>query len=127
VIHVPRIGLRAGIGVLGRDPYLLSGSSFPDQAGCLRSPVRRHADCPGRISTVISDKVPPGGFGVELPDLVGKSTNEATQLAIEEGIAKNRVLESEGGVTITPMTMDWLPTRLNLTVEGDVVVNAQFG
>jgi hypothetical protein len=76
---------------------------------------------------VDSDKVPTVGFGVEPPYLVGKTANEATELATEEGIASIRVLESVDGVTITPMNTDWSPTRLNLIVEGGVVVKARFG
>ena len=73
------------------------------------------------------DIVSPGGFGVELPSLVGKTTNEATKAATEQGIETIVVLESVDGVTITPRTMDWVPTRLNLIVEGGVVVQAVFG
>jgi hypothetical protein len=76
---------------------------------------------------VSSDKAPPGGFGVELPNLVGKTTNEATEAATEQGIKTIVVLESVDGVTITLRTMDWVPSRLNLIVEGGVVVQAVFG
>lgn len=74
-----------------------------------------------------SDEVPPGGFGVELPNLVGKTTNDTTEAATEQGIKTIVVLESVDGMTITPRTMDWVPTRLNLIVERGVVVQAVFG
>lgn len=74
-----------------------------------------------------SEKVPPGGFGLELPYLVGKTTNEATEAATEQGVKTIVVLEAVDGVTITLRTMDWVPTRLNLVVEGGVVIQAVFG
>jgi hypothetical protein len=58
---------------------------------------------------------------------VGKTTNEATEAATEQGIKTIVILESVDGVTITLRTMDWVPSRLNLIVEGGVVVQAVFG
>ena len=70
---------------------------------------------------------PPHGFGVELPELVGKTVREATAAAHDQGIEKVVVLESVNGVTVTPRNMDWNPYRLNLVVEGGTVVSAAFG
>ena len=69
----------------------------------------------------------PGGFGVTFPELVGLTTHQATEEATEQGIETIRVLESVNGMTVTPMTMDWSPTRLSLIVDGGVVVQAVFG
>ena len=68
-----------------------------------------------------------GGFGVEVPDLVGMTAKDATDSAVARGVEEVRVLDSLGGVTITPMTMDWRATRLTLTTEGGIVVSAVFG
>jgi hypothetical protein len=69
---------------------------------------------------------PPGGFGVEPPYLVGMTTHEATEAASERGIKNVRVLESVNGMTITVVSMDWVSTRLSLTVEGGIVVSAEL-
>jgi hypothetical protein len=68
-----------------------------------------------------------GGLGVEVPDLVGKTAKDAADSAFARGVEEVRVLDSLGGVTITPMIMDWRPTRLTLTTEGGIVVSAVFG
>jgi hypothetical protein len=68
-----------------------------------------------------------GGFGVEVPDLVGKTSKEATDAAVARGVENFRVLDSVGGVTITPMSMDWNPARLTITIEDGIVVSAIFG
>jgi hypothetical protein len=67
------------------------------------------------------------GFGADVPDLVGKNVNDATETAAARGIDNVRVLDSIAGVTITPMTMDWSPTRLTLVSEKGIVVRASFG
>jgi hypothetical protein len=67
------------------------------------------------------------GFGVEVPDLVGKTAQEDTKEAAAREVDNVRVLDSVGGITITPMTMDWNPTRFTLTVEDRIVVSAVFG
>jgi hypothetical protein len=73
------------------------------------------------------DENMPGEVGHELPYLVGKTVHQATVEAAEQGIEIIRVLESVDGMTVTPMTLDWAPNRLNLIVEGGLVVRAKFG
>jgi hypothetical protein len=68
-----------------------------------------------------------GGYGVEVPGLLGKTNQEATKAAAVRGVDNVRVLDSVGGMTITPMTMDWNSTRLTLVVEDGLVVSAVFG
>jgi hypothetical protein len=68
-----------------------------------------------------------GGFGVELPDLVGMTTEAARNEAVHRGIDSISVLDSVNGTTVTPRNMDWSPTRLNLIVENGIVVQAIFG
>lgn len=48
-------------------------------------------------------------------------------IANEEGITNIRVLQSVDGVTITVMSADRVPTRLNLVIEEAVVIRAVFG
>jgi hypothetical protein len=72
------------------------------------------------------DDKPPGGFGVELPYLVGKTADQATEAATQRGITNIGVVETVNGRTVTPMTMDWSSARLDLYVERGVVVIARF-
>jgi hypothetical protein len=67
------------------------------------------------------------GPGRELQHLVGLTTAQAVGIATEEGITNVRVLQSVDGVTITVMSADRVPTRLNLIIEEAVVVKAVFG
>ena len=62
-----------------------------------------------------------------MPDVVGMAPEVATQAAAARGVEKIVVLQSVDGMTVTPRTMDWSPTRLNLVVERGIVVNAVFG
>ena len=64
---------------------------------------------------------------VELPELIGLTDTAATQIATDRGIERVRVLQCVDGMTVTPMTMEWDLGRLNLAVEGGVVVSAVFG
>jgi hypothetical protein len=70
---------------------------------------------------------PPHGFGVELPEFVGRAVKDAITAARDLGIENVIVLESVDGVTVTPRTMDWNPYRLGLIVENETVVRAVFG
>lgn len=67
------------------------------------------------------------GPGRELQHLVGLTTTQAMGIANEEGITNIRVLQSVDGVTITVMSADRVPTRLNLVIEEAVVIRAVFG
>jgi hypothetical protein len=64
---------------------------------------------------------------VELPELIGLTDRAAAQITTDRGIERVRVLQCVDGMTVTPMTMDWDLGRLNLGVEGGIVVNAVFG
>lgn len=69
----------------------------------------------------------PRGSGRELPHLVGLTAAHASGIATGEGITDIRVLQSVDGMTITVMSADRVPTRLNLIIEEAVVVKAVFG
>ena len=58
---------------------------------------------------------------------MGLTTTQAMGIANEEGITNIRVLQSVDGVTITVMSADRVPTRLNLVIEEAVVIRAVFG
>jgi hypothetical protein len=90
------------------------------------SPGRDQANVNARIS-IVTPEDDLSGPGRELQHLVGLTTAQAMRTATEEGITNIRVLQSVDGVTITVMSADRLPTRLNLVIEEAVVVKAVFG
>lgn len=85
------------------------------------------ADVSSLISFLKSGGGPQLGSSVDVSSLVGRTTPEAIEAARSMGIETIRVLESVDGVVVTNMTMDLRISRLNLVIEGGVVLSAHFG
>jgi hypothetical protein len=61
---------------------------------------------------------------VPLPDVVGLRTRQAIERLVEAGFGA-RVVERDG--VSLPVTMDYRPDRVNLSVADDIVVRAAWG
>jgi hypothetical protein len=61
---------------------------------------------------------------VPLPDVVGLRTRQAIERLVDAGFGA-RVVERDG--VSLPVTMDYRPDRVNLSVADDIVVRAAWG
>lgn len=68
------------------------------EPGCPTTPDRWDTG-PARISVVDADDGTVGGFGVEMPDLVGMTAEVATELAGRRGVERIAVLQLVDGST----------------------------